>query len=1064
MWVRWLWCRVKEKRAHGDASSSLFFGCRRLSSHAAARGDEVAGGEEDEAAVSVFGTEDHALAFDALEFAWREVGDEAYLSANELFGLGVVECDAADDGAGLGGAVVELELEEFVGLGHLGALEDSGDADVEAREVVDGNVVLDGGGLPGVEGILLLGGLEFVDLRLDGLVGDLLEEQLGGAYLVPFGEEVGAAGVLPAHGAEVHDAVHLVGGEGQEGGAEDGQVGAYLEREVHDRGGALGVGLDEFPGLGVGEVLVAEACEVHHLGQRLAEAVGLDGAAYALGEGGQFADDFVIESGVRSPESGDGGHAALVELVGEDEGAVDEVAEDGDEFGVVLELEVLPGEVVVLGFGGVGAEGVAEDVLLAGELLQVLVEPYGPVAGGGDFVALEVEEFVGGHVGGQDVGAVGMEHGGEDDAVEDDVVLADEVDEFAVGALPPFLPVVAEEFAGEGDVADGCVEPDVEHLAVGAFDRHADTPVEVARNGSGLEAGVNPGLALAVDVGLPVALVAVENPLSEPGFVLVERKEPVLGVLEDGFGAAEGGLGVDEVGGVEAGAAGFALVAIGVLVAAAGAGAGDVAVGQELASLLVVVLLRHFLDEFALVVELLEVGGCGLVVEGAGGAAVDVEGDAQFGEGLLDDFVVAVDDVLRCYAFAAGLDSDGHAVFVAAADKHHLLALGAQVACVDVSRNVHTGQVTDVYGSVGVGQRRGDGIALVLSVFLGIYHWILFYISETCNLSIAGGGDSGIPLAVVLVAEGNGLALAGGDGAGGSGGELGGQHGKQHGGQLEVVAHGTILRRAGNVVTRQNDGNHFGAEFAHEALQGVVVLVVGEVDGIAHIEGERDAGDAHHLHGAADYIGIRGKLLAKQVSGDRKHIADRQVDSNAGITGHTAHIAVIPYQIELNHILVASLGGEGTVVLHVAVQESTDQFLHHGVEHFLADGHLEIADLVVAVVDVECGVHLAHRYRGQQSVGISVFQREAVIVGYLCQLIVGVVFEGGGAIDAVRTVVVDADEFVVCPIPLVAIVIAIFHGGNLHLGVVDTAAGGSVSIIGVAGGETHHGYGGERQK
>ena len=303
MWVRWLWCRVKEKRAHRDASSSLFFECRRLSSHAAARGDEVAGGEEDEAAVSVFGTEDHALAFDALEFAWREVGDEAHLSADELFGLGVVECDAADDGAGLGGAVVELELEEFVGLGHLGALEDGGDADVEAREVVDGNVLFDGGGLPSVEGILLLGGLEFVDLRLDGLVGDLLEEQLGGAYLVPFGEEVGVAGVLPAHGAEVHDAVHLVGGEGQEGGAEDGQVGAYLQREVHDRGGALGVGLDEFPGLGVGEVLVAEASEVHHFGQCLAEAVGLDGASYALGEGGQFANDLVIESGVRSPET-----------------------------------------------------------------------------------------------------------------------------------------------------------------------------------------------------------------------------------------------------------------------------------------------------------------------------------------------------------------------------------------------------------------------------------------------------------------------------------------------------------------------------------------------------------------------------------------------------------------------------------------------------------------------------------------------------------------------------------------------------------------------------------------
>ena len=35
---------------------------------------------------------------------------------------------------------------------------------------------------------------------------------------------------------------------------------------------------------------------------------------------------------------------------------------------------------------------------------------------------------------------MGFEHGGEDDAVEDDVVLADEVDEARFGVLPPRLP------------------------------------------------------------------------------------------------------------------------------------------------------------------------------------------------------------------------------------------------------------------------------------------------------------------------------------------------------------------------------------------------------------------------------------------------------------------------------------------------------------------------------------------------------------------------------------------------------------------------------------------------
>ena len=288
--------------------------------------------------------------------------------------------------------------------------------------------------------------------------------------------------------------------------------------------------------------------------------------------------------------------------------------------------------------------------------------------------------------------------------------------------FPPFLPVVALELLGEGDVADGGVEPDVEHLAVGTLDGHLDAPVEVARDGAGLQAGVDPRLALAVDIGLPVALVALENPLAQPGLVLVQGEEPVLGLLQHGLGAAEGALGVDEVGGVEAGAAGFALVAIGVLVAAVGAGAGDVAVGQELLGLLVVVLLRHFLDELALLVEFLEVGGGGLVVLLAGGAAVDVERDAQFGEAVLDNLVVAVDDVLRRDALLAGLDGDGHAVLVAAADEHHLLALGAEVAHIDVGGHVDAGQVADVHRAVGVGQRRGDGVAAVLFVFVCVNH------------------------------------------------------------------------------------------------------------------------------------------------------------------------------------------------------------------------------------------------------------------------------------------------------------------------------------------------------
>ncbi len=176
----------------------------------------------------------------------------------------------------------------------------------------------------------------------------------------------------------------------------------------------------------------------------------------------------------------------------------------------------------------------------------------------------------------------------------------------------------------------------------------------------------------------------------------------MLGLLQHGGVAAECRLGVDEVGGVQGGAAHLALVTVGVLVLAVRARAGDVTVGEELLGLLIVVLHRGLLDELALVVQLLEVGGGRFVMRGVRGSGVDVEGDAEVLERLLDDVMVAVHDVLRGHALLAGLDGDGHAVLVGAADEEHLLAVVAQIARVDVGRDIDAGEVADVDGTVGV--------------------------------------------------------------------------------------------------------------------------------------------------------------------------------------------------------------------------------------------------------------------------------------------------------------------------------------------------------------------------
>ena len=75
-----------------------------------------------------------------------------------------------------------------------------------------------------------------------------------------------------------------------------------------------------------------------------------------------------------------GRHHPVPVFLGKLQGAVDEVAVDGDKLRVVAFLKVLPSEVIVLGLRCIGGEHIAQHVLLAGEVLQIFVQPHSPVA------------------------------------------------------------------------------------------------------------------------------------------------------------------------------------------------------------------------------------------------------------------------------------------------------------------------------------------------------------------------------------------------------------------------------------------------------------------------------------------------------------------------------------------------------------------------------------------------------------------------------------------------------------------------------------------------------------
>ena len=143
-----------------------------------------------------------------------------------------------------------------------------------------------------------------------------------------------------------------------------------------------------------------------------------------------------------------------------------------------------------------------------------------------------------------------------------------------------------------------------------------------------------------------------------------------------------------------------------------GAGASHIAVGKELIRLLVVKVLRGLLNELAIVVEFLEKVACCVAVHIAGSATVDIERDAQPRHRIFDNLMIAVNNILWGNTLFLSLDGDGHTMLVAAANHNHIIALEAQITCIDIGRHIHACKVADVHRTVGVRQSRGHQCAL----------------------------------------------------------------------------------------------------------------------------------------------------------------------------------------------------------------------------------------------------------------------------------------------------------------------------------------------------------------
>ena len=145
-----------------------------------------------------------------------------------------------------------------------------------------------------------------------------------------------------------------------------------------------------------------------------------------------------------------------------------------------------------------------------------------------------------------------FQNGRENQAVEHNIVLADEVNERRIIVFPVWLPVntfVECPLFGSRYISDGCIQPNIQFFALVARNLfgYIHTPLEVTRHGTRIQSVGQPGIALSEHVVFPVGRImqlpaichAGVNPLPQPTLVLVQTQEPVFGRAHHRHGAAQ---------------------------------------------------------------------------------------------------------------------------------------------------------------------------------------------------------------------------------------------------------------------------------------------------------------------------------------------------------------------------------------------------------------------------------------------------------------------------------------------------------------------------------------------
>src|SRR5690625_4543781 len=119
-------------------------------------------------------------------------------------------------------------------------------------------------------------------------------------------------------------------------------------------------------------------------------------------------------------------------------GSEDKVTQSVCQVTIYPILKILPCEIGVFCFRKCTAKYKSEQIRF--KIFQIFVQPDGPSPGGGELAPFQIQKFVCRHIFRQDKVPMLVKHSGKHDAMKDNVIFPDKMDQTGILILPVFFP------------------------------------------------------------------------------------------------------------------------------------------------------------------------------------------------------------------------------------------------------------------------------------------------------------------------------------------------------------------------------------------------------------------------------------------------------------------------------------------------------------------------------------------------------------------------------------------------------------------------------------------------